>query len=151
MQIPTFQSFRFQSGLFCLNSKIHMQITIFWMASLGRRIGIRTPISQEIAKCKVNFQFSLLEYKGKWKWCWNGRLLCILALGLYSKMALLFSTQATAQNLCYLSPRITLLANGTLKIVNATRRDAGSYTCIAKNQFGTASATGRLLITGVIS
>ncbi|KAM9534900.1 contactin-3-like [Salvelinus alpinus] len=43
--------------------------------------------------------------------------------------------------------RITLLANGTLKIVNATRRDAGSYTCIAKNQFGTASATGRLLIT----
>uniref|UniRef100_A0A8C7RZE8 Contactin 3b n=1 Tax=Oncorhynchus mykiss TaxID=8022 RepID=A0A8C7RZE8_ONCMY len=51
------------------------------------------------------------------------------------------------QNLCYLSPRITLLANGTLKIVNATRRDAGSYTCIAKNQFGTASATGRLLIT----
>uniref|UniRef100_A0A4W5QXB5 Contactin 3b n=1 Tax=Hucho hucho TaxID=62062 RepID=A0A4W5QXB5_9TELE len=43
--------------------------------------------------------------------------------------------------------RITLLPNGTLKIVNATRRDAGSYTCIAKNQFGTASATGRLLIT----
>ncbi|CAB1353466.1 unnamed protein product [Coregonus sp. 'balchen'] len=43
--------------------------------------------------------------------------------------------------------RITLLPNGTLKIVNATRRDAGSYTCIAKNQFGTASTTGRLLIT----
>ncbi|XP_029550519.1 contactin-3-like isoform X3 [Salmo trutta] len=44
--------------------------------------------------------------------------------------------------------RITLLPNGTLKIANVTRRDAGSYTCIAKNQFGTASTTGRLFITG---
>ncbi|CAB1314722.1 unnamed protein product, partial [Coregonus sp. 'balchen'] len=43
--------------------------------------------------------------------------------------------------------RITLLPNGTLKIANVTRRDAGSYTCIAKNQFGTASTTGRLFIT----
>lgn len=45
------------------------------------------------------------------------------------------------------SERITLLPNGTLKIANVSRRDAGSYTCIAKNQFGTASTTGRLLIT----
>ncbi|XP_056129297.1 contactin-3 [Lampris incognitus] len=43
--------------------------------------------------------------------------------------------------------RITMLPNGTLKIVNVTRWDAASYTCIAKNQFGTASTTGRLLIT----
>uniref|UniRef100_A0A3Q3WFZ4 Uncharacterized protein n=1 Tax=Mola mola TaxID=94237 RepID=A0A3Q3WFZ4_MOLML len=42
---------------------------------------------------------------------------------------------------------ITLLPNGTLKIANVTRRDAGSYTCIAKNQFGAASTTRRLLIT----
>lgn len=41
-----------------------------------------------------------------------------------------------------------MLPNGTLKIANVTRRDAASYTCIAKNQFGTASTTGRLLITG---
>uniref|UniRef100_A0A4W6FWP6 Contactin 3b n=1 Tax=Lates calcarifer TaxID=8187 RepID=A0A4W6FWP6_LATCA len=43
--------------------------------------------------------------------------------------------------------RITLLPNGTLKIANVTRRDAASYTCIAKNQFGTASTTGKLIIT----
>uniref|UniRef100_A0A8C4IEJ8 Contactin 3b n=1 Tax=Dicentrarchus labrax TaxID=13489 RepID=A0A8C4IEJ8_DICLA len=43
--------------------------------------------------------------------------------------------------------RITLLPNGTLKITNVTRRDAASYTCVAKNQFGTASTTGRLIIT----
>ncbi|XP_075997580.1 contactin-3 [Genypterus blacodes] len=43
--------------------------------------------------------------------------------------------------------RITLLPNGTLKIANVTRRDAASYTCVAKNQFGTASTTGRLIIT----
>ncbi|XP_012993864.2 contactin-3 [Esox lucius] len=43
--------------------------------------------------------------------------------------------------------RISLYPNGTLKIANVTRRDAGSYTCIAKNQFGTASTTGKLLIT----
>ncbi|XP_023181023.1 contactin-3-like [Xiphophorus maculatus] len=43
--------------------------------------------------------------------------------------------------------RITLLPNGTLKIANVTKRDAAIYTCIAKNQFGTASATGKLLIT----
>ncbi|KAM9410404.1 contactin-3 [Pholidichthys leucotaenia] len=45
------------------------------------------------------------------------------------------------------SERITLLPNGTLKIANVTKQDAASYTCIAKNQFGTASTTGRLLIT----
>uniref|UniRef100_A0A8C4IE54 Contactin 3b n=1 Tax=Dicentrarchus labrax TaxID=13489 RepID=A0A8C4IE54_DICLA len=45
------------------------------------------------------------------------------------------------------SLRITLLPNGTLKITNVTRRDAASYTCVAKNQFGTASTTGRLIIT----
>uniref|UniRef100_A0A673CCQ8 Contactin 3b n=1 Tax=Sphaeramia orbicularis TaxID=375764 RepID=A0A673CCQ8_9TELE len=48
---------------------------------------------------------------------------------------------------CCASRRITLLSNGTLKIANVTKRDAATYTCVAKNQFGTASTTGRLLIT----
>ncbi|CAI5688920.1 contactin-3 [Oreochromis niloticus] len=43
--------------------------------------------------------------------------------------------------------RIALLPDGTLKIANVTKRDAASYTCIAKNQFGTASTTGRLIVT----
>uniref|UniRef100_A0A3B3T5B6 Ig-like domain-containing protein n=1 Tax=Paramormyrops kingsleyae TaxID=1676925 RepID=A0A3B3T5B6_9TELE len=44
--------------------------------------------------------------------------------------------------------RILLLPGGTLKIINVTKADGGSYTCMARNQFGTASTTGRLLITG---
>ncbi|XP_066519522.1 contactin-3 [Hoplias malabaricus] len=43
--------------------------------------------------------------------------------------------------------RFSLFPNGTLKISNVTKRDGGTYTCIAKNQFGSASATGQLLIT----
>uniref|UniRef100_A0A8C6T3N3 Contactin 3b n=1 Tax=Neogobius melanostomus TaxID=47308 RepID=A0A8C6T3N3_9GOBI len=48
------------------------------------------------------------------------------------------------------SERITLLSNGTLQIANISKQDAGSYTCIAKNQFGTASTTGKLIITEII-
>ncbi|KAK0131042.1 Contactin-3 [Merluccius polli] len=43
--------------------------------------------------------------------------------------------------------RINLLPNGTLRIANVTKRDSASYTCVARNQFGSASTTGRLLIT----
>ncbi|KAI4888209.1 hypothetical protein NFI96_002798 [Prochilodus magdalenae] len=43
--------------------------------------------------------------------------------------------------------RFSLFPNGTLKIANVTKRDGGTYTCIAKNQFGSASTTGELLIT----
>ncbi|XP_062853242.1 contactin-3 [Trichomycterus rosablanca] len=43
--------------------------------------------------------------------------------------------------------RFSVFSNGTLKIANVTKQDGGIYTCIAKNQFGSASTTGRLLIT----
>ena len=49
---------------------------------------------------------------------------------------------------CCASLRITLLPNGTLRIANVTKRDSASYTCIARNQFGSASTTGMLLVTG---
>ncbi|CAL8403295.1 unnamed protein product [Arctogadus glacialis] len=45
------------------------------------------------------------------------------------------------------SDRITLLPNGTLRIANVTKRDSAGYTCIARNQFGSASTTGMLLVT----
>ncbi|XP_012682835.2 contactin-3 [Clupea harengus] len=43
--------------------------------------------------------------------------------------------------------RIIILPDGTLKITNLTKTDGGTYTCLAQNQFGTASTSGRLLVT----
>ncbi len=48
-----------------------------------------------------------------------------------------------------LSFRITLLPDGTLRIINVTKMDGGNYACLARNQFGAASTTGRLLVTGM--
>uniref|UniRef100_A0A8C0HRZ8 Contactin 4 n=1 Tax=Buteo japonicus TaxID=224669 RepID=A0A8C0HRZ8_9AVES len=42
--------------------------------------------------------------------------------------------------------RITVLDDGSLRIVNVTKSDAGSYTCVATNHFGTASSTGNLVV-----
>ncbi|XP_078241343.1 contactin-4 isoform X2 [Pogona vitticeps] len=42
--------------------------------------------------------------------------------------------------------RITIFEDGTLKIANVTKADAGSYTCTATNYFGTASSTGNLMV-----
>uniref|UniRef100_A0A8C5FYN6 Contactin-3-like n=1 Tax=Gouania willdenowi TaxID=441366 RepID=A0A8C5FYN6_GOUWI len=45
------------------------------------------------------------------------------------------------------SDRITLSPDGTLKLANVSKSDAGSYTCFARNRFGMSSTTGRLLVT----
>ncbi|XP_034393127.1 contactin-3 [Cyclopterus lumpus] len=45
------------------------------------------------------------------------------------------------------SDRITLSPDGTLRLANVSRSDAGSYTCFARNRFGMSSTTGRLLVT----
>ncbi|KAM5279793.1 contactin-4 isoform 3-T3 [Ctenodactylus gundi] len=42
--------------------------------------------------------------------------------------------------------RITISEDGNLRIVNVTKSDAGSYTCVASNHFGTASSTGNLVV-----
>uniref|UniRef100_A0ABI7W0M1 Contactin 3 n=1 Tax=Felis catus TaxID=9685 RepID=A0ABI7W0M1_FELCA len=43
--------------------------------------------------------------------------------------------------------RISFLKDGGLQIVNVTKADVGTYTCIAENQFGKANGTTRLVVT----
>ncbi|KAG8516837.1 LOW QUALITY PROTEIN: Contactin-6, partial [Galemys pyrenaicus] len=46
------------------------------------------------------------------------------------------------------SERVFLGADGTLRIHNVSRADAGGYTCVASNQFGVARSTGSLAVKG---
>uniref|UniRef100_A0A8C2B5N9 Contactin 4 n=1 Tax=Cyprinus carpio TaxID=7962 RepID=A0A8C2B5N9_CYPCA len=42
--------------------------------------------------------------------------------------------------------RIAILESGSLRISNVTKLDAGTYTCVARNQFGEASSSGNMLV-----
>ncbi|XP_069499625.1 contactin-4-like isoform X2 [Ambystoma mexicanum] len=42
--------------------------------------------------------------------------------------------------------RVTVLEDGSLRIANVTKSDAGAYTCMASNHFGTATSTGTLVV-----
>uniref|UniRef100_A0A8B9PVA1 Contactin 6 n=1 Tax=Apteryx owenii TaxID=8824 RepID=A0A8B9PVA1_APTOW len=42
--------------------------------------------------------------------------------------------------------RVSLLEDGSLKLYNITKSDAGVYTCIATNQFGVARNSGNLVV-----
>lgn len=48
----------------------------------------------------------------------------------------------------YFCHRILLLRNNTLRIVNSSRADEGSYVCRADNQFGSAEMTAVLWVKG---
>lgn len=44
---------------------------------------------------------------------------------------------------------ISIMFDGSLEILNATKNDEGSYTCLAENDRGKANSTGYLTITGL--
>ncbi|XP_036958345.1 contactin-4 isoform X3 [Acanthopagrus latus] len=44
------------------------------------------------------------------------------------------------------SKRRTIAEDGTLRITNISKSDAGRFTCVARNQFGTSSSTGTLMV-----
>ncbi|XP_076019518.1 contactin-4 [Genypterus blacodes] len=44
------------------------------------------------------------------------------------------------------SHRVAVLDNGSLRISNVSKMDAGVYTCVARNQFGVASSAGSLQV-----
>uniref|UniRef100_A0A8C2GUD9 Contactin 4 n=1 Tax=Cyprinus carpio TaxID=7962 RepID=A0A8C2GUD9_CYPCA len=44
------------------------------------------------------------------------------------------------------SKRRTISEDGTLRITNVTKSDAGRYTCVARNPFGTSSSSGTLVV-----
>lgn len=39
--------------------------------------------------------------------------------------------------------------DGTLRITNISKVDAGRYTCVARNHFGSSSSTGELVVKGI--
>lgn len=63
-----------------------------------------------------------------------------------SQNSILYSQYTTS----FFFPRITMLADGSLKIYNITKSDAGVYTCIATNQFGIARNSGNLIVKGIL-
>uniref|UniRef100_A0A3B4BHE0 Contactin 3a, tandem duplicate 2 n=1 Tax=Periophthalmus magnuspinnatus TaxID=409849 RepID=A0A3B4BHE0_9GOBI len=61
----------------------------------------------------------------------------------YPMASILWKKGNLAVRLC----RIRLSPDGTLRLANVSKSDAGSYTCFARNRFGMSSTTGRLLVT----
>uniref|UniRef100_A0A3Q2YRM7 Contactin 1b n=1 Tax=Hippocampus comes TaxID=109280 RepID=A0A3Q2YRM7_HIPCM len=57
-------------------------------------------------------------------------------------------TWSKGKELLFNSSRISIMFDGTLEILNATKNDEGFYTCFAENDRGKANSSGYLTITG---
>ena len=53
------------------------------------------------------------------------------------------------KHVCSYNHRVSMLDSGNLRIWNATKSDAGLYTCVARNQFGVASSSGSVSVKGM--
>uniref|UniRef100_A0A8C4ILW3 Contactin 1b n=1 Tax=Dicentrarchus labrax TaxID=13489 RepID=A0A8C4ILW3_DICLA len=60
-------------------------------------------------------------------------------------------TWTKGKELLYNSSRISILFDGSLEILNATKNDEGLYTCFAENDRGKANSSGYLTITEATS
>ncbi|XP_059893843.1 contactin 1b [Gadus macrocephalus] len=56
-------------------------------------------------------------------------------------------TWTKGKELLYNNSRISLMYDGSLEILNATKNDEGVYTCLAENDRGKANSSGTLTIT----
>uniref|UniRef100_A0A3B4A5C6 Ig-like domain-containing protein n=1 Tax=Periophthalmus magnuspinnatus TaxID=409849 RepID=A0A3B4A5C6_9GOBI len=57
-------------------------------------------------------------------------------------------TWTKGKELLFNNSRISIMFDGTLEILNATKNDEGFYTCFAENDRGKGNSTGYLTITG---
>uniref|UniRef100_A0A3Q2XR62 Contactin 1b n=1 Tax=Hippocampus comes TaxID=109280 RepID=A0A3Q2XR62_HIPCM len=60
-------------------------------------------------------------------------------------------TWSKGKELLFNSSRISIMFDGTLEILNATKNDEGFYTCFAENDRGKANSSGYLTITEATS
>lgn len=65
-----------------------------------------------------------------------------------SEMVLISSTVIVSDHSSLLINRISVVEDNSLRIVNSTKSDEGSYVCRGENQFGSAEMTTTVRVKG---